>query len=336
MAKGRQISKVFRNHWSLDHDDRIRQLKDIAGHLTFHERYIAGEFREVWRDLSSLGEAVWYDPVAADALAVAFEAAYRARINIETLVPRLEALGYEFDNRVFSPYMGMSHSQAALEGRFDQFLQSSVAILEGPMDVPPELEAYREQFRIRRERDLDAAKAQAVAMMERRMGIVPPITRAGWATDGIETIARMAGSMPLSMRAWYLTIGGVNLVGRHPEIAPPGARVDPLFVAPFRFVRHVFEGWAQDAGAEEANPPFRMPVSPHPSAKAGEDIDAPLYSITLPNVGVDAALENEEHGLHFIEYLRLAFEWGGFPGYSNMPTKAPKVIAALKNGLLPI
>ncbi len=79
-----------------------------------------------------------------------------------------------------------------------------------------------------------------------------------------------------------------------------------------------------------------MPVSPHRSAKAGGDASAPLYVVTLPNTGLDAVIENEGHGLYFVDYLRMAFEWGGFPGYADMPAQAPKLIAWLAEGLLPL
>ncbi len=46
--------------------------------MPFYNRYVAGEFREVWMELAALGDAVWLDPVAADALAVCYEAMYRA------------------------------------------------------------------------------------------------------------------------------------------------------------------------------------------------------------------------------------------------------------------
>jgi hypothetical protein len=51
---------------------------------------------------------------------------------------------------------------------------------------------------------------------------------------------------------------------------------------------------------------------------------------------LDAVIENEPHGLGFVDYLRLAFEWGGFPGYADMPDKAPALIYRLKDRLLPI
>jgi hypothetical protein len=37
------------------------------------------------------------------------------------------------------------------------------------------------------------------------------------------------------------------------------------------------------------------------------------YGIELPDRGSDPIFVNEEHGLPFVDYLRLTFRWGGFP-----------------------
>ena len=37
---------------------------------------------------------------------------------------------------------------------------------------------------------------------------------------------------------------------------------------------------------------------------------------------MDALLENERHGLSFVDYLRLALQWGGFPGFESAGQKA--------------
>ena len=63
---------------------------------SFLDRYQQGEYEEVWRDLMALGEQVRIEPLYADALAVARETMRRARYNIELLLPRLRAAGYQF------------------------------------------------------------------------------------------------------------------------------------------------------------------------------------------------------------------------------------------------
>jgi hypothetical protein len=60
------------------------------------ERYVQGECEQVWDELVALGDQVQAEPLHADALAVARETMWRARANIETLVPRLQRLDYKF------------------------------------------------------------------------------------------------------------------------------------------------------------------------------------------------------------------------------------------------
>jgi len=79
-----------------------------------------------------------------------------------------------------------------------------------------------------------------------------------------------------------------------------------------------------------------MPISPPRSVKAGVSTEGAHYVVTLPSATLDAVIENEPHGLDFVDYLRLAFEWGGFPGYADTPGKAPAPIYRLKERLLPI
>ncbi len=64
--------------------------------MSYLDRYRAGEYEQVWADLAALGEAVRVEPLYSDALAVARETMRRVRWNIETLIPRLRDIGYEF------------------------------------------------------------------------------------------------------------------------------------------------------------------------------------------------------------------------------------------------
>src|SRR5690348_14284279 len=62
---------------------------------TYLDRYLAGEYEQVWAELVALGPAVRTEPVYADARAVAHETMCRVRHNIETLIPRLREIGYQ-------------------------------------------------------------------------------------------------------------------------------------------------------------------------------------------------------------------------------------------------
>ncbi len=65
--------------------------------MTYFERYLNGEYVQVWNDLQALGTQIRTEPLYADALAVALETMRRARENIERIIPRLFKLGYRFD-----------------------------------------------------------------------------------------------------------------------------------------------------------------------------------------------------------------------------------------------
>ncbi|MBZ9750157.1 hypothetical protein K7W42_04690 [Deinococcus sp. HMF7604] len=63
---------------------------------TFLERYLAGEYEQVWAELVEMGPEVRHPSILPEAAAVARETMRRARANIQTLLPQLRALGYRF------------------------------------------------------------------------------------------------------------------------------------------------------------------------------------------------------------------------------------------------
>src|SRR2546430_2196928 len=76
---------------------RIRAFDSIGWTtMSYLDRYLAGGQKQVWTDLVALGAAVRDEPLYSDALAVARETMRRVRWNIETLIPRLRDIGYEF------------------------------------------------------------------------------------------------------------------------------------------------------------------------------------------------------------------------------------------------
>lgn len=64
--------------------------------MNFVERYRAGEYEQVWRDLQALGATVRREPYYREAWSVATETMQRVRRNCEVLVSRLRSMGYEF------------------------------------------------------------------------------------------------------------------------------------------------------------------------------------------------------------------------------------------------
>ena len=65
--------------------------------MSFLERYLKGEYEQVWAELLALGGQIREEPLYSDALAVARETMTRTGKNIEVLVQRLEELDYRFE-----------------------------------------------------------------------------------------------------------------------------------------------------------------------------------------------------------------------------------------------
>src|SRR6185369_2212966 len=82
--------------WSFSTEDKINMLRGY-GPLPHYERYLAGEYCEVWRELGALGAEVRSGQYAADALAVAYATMRRVVQNIRTIVERLREIRYDFD-----------------------------------------------------------------------------------------------------------------------------------------------------------------------------------------------------------------------------------------------
>src|SRR5262249_52618306 len=90
-------STLFTAKLPVDAAGRLDALRAHAsGALPLYDRYVAGEHAVVWSELTERGAAVRSDPLAADALAVAYETMSRVDRNVRTLVTRLREIGFEF------------------------------------------------------------------------------------------------------------------------------------------------------------------------------------------------------------------------------------------------
>ena len=68
----------------------------------------------------------------------------------------------------------------------------------------------------------------------------------------------------------------------------------------------------------------------------GDEEPNGCYTVQLPNSAADAVLEGEAHKITFVEYLRLSFQWSGFPGWEKYEDRPDKELAFLREGLLPL
>ena len=177
-------------------------------------------------------------------------------------------------------------------------------------------------------RRVDANLRTVVRHLE-SMGYVfkakPHVPPASDVRKNLDTFEKEAGPLPLSLRAFYQIVGEVNLLGRHPALSPRTGEVapDPLLV--YRFEEGLVEY------DEEDDAPWAITIAPddlHKADTSGGD----AYEMKVPDSRADGELLNERHRLFFVEYLRLAFTFGGFPGYEGVVAVPAEV--ELKEGLL--
>lgn len=244
------------------------------------ERYLAGEYEQVWDELLAQRAAIRDEPLATDAWVVAQETMRRVRRNIELLIPRLQALGYRFGKA-----QRVSNRMVIIDpSRLDEFLEDYLT--EYPVFQPPPPETARR----------------------------------------LDELEQRAGLLPLSLRAFYLEIGGVNLTGMHPW-APRVLDYDPLFIFPLAELLEEVRFLNEDEDEDEDTPaPDEEEDAPGPGRGAAGEIDLWLspdalhkfrvsggdpYTMTVPNANIDGVFHDGYHDVTFVEYLRLCFRSGG-------------------------
>jgi hypothetical protein len=124
--------------------------------------------------------------------------------------------------------------------------------------------------------------------------------------------------------------GSVDLMGHHPSLTPRGASITPDPLVVFS-IDDAFVG-AEEPEEGDDDSAYVL-IAPDEIQKAGESGGEP-YQIAVPNETLDGELINERHQILFIEYLRMAFRFGGFPGYEGYDRDVPKEIKELREGLL--
>ena len=141
------------------------------------------------------------------------------------------------------------------------------------------------------------------------------------------------GKFPFSLRLFWQIVGDVDWMGYHP-LWP--AYSDPLVVYPIEAARSDYEDWryAVNEGDVEAGQ-FGASIAPDYFHKDNVSGGAP-YTILVPNPAIDGVLEYERHQTTFVNYLRICFAYGGFPGCQWHNRDIPKIMAQLSDGLLPI
>lgn len=148
--------------------------------------------------------------------------------------------------------------------------------------------------------------------------LVPPSDNVD---DLIADIERLVGGpVPLSLAGFWRVVGSVSLVGYHPNWPD---NTDPLWVESPDVTIAEYPDWLDRRNSDPEEPQFAAQIAPDVLHKDNVSGGLP-YEIPLPNAAADAVLLNQGSNLHFVEYLRQALRWGGFPGYVDDPDAFPR------------
>jgi hypothetical protein len=331
------------------------------------DRYVAGEHAAVWAEMVSAGPQVRAKPFAAPAWSVAQETMGRARHNVEQIIRRLDALNYRFIEPAkrswpdggddapitFSLQTPQGHKPMTMSVGDIKAKIKNADLSHLPAPARKSLEQMRDfvgglatQFDQASRAAQAAGRAKPKSVVSNHLEdtdvFLPP--DAGEAKT-LAKLERKKLYLPLSLRAWIEMVGRIDLSGSHPALSflsgPdfPNIHADPLMVIPTaEWIADELEGW-QEAGSDEDDK-HELFISFLDTDKTelnkAEEQMGEGYGIQIPDAAADAPLLNERHEAGFVDYLRLAFRYGGFPGWERYDKRPEKELAFLTDGLLPI
>lgn len=325
---------------------------------TYLERYLNGAYEQVWDELVALGADVRQEPVLSDAKAVATETMRRVRVNVEKITERLKALPFDFENpnEAFEPpdpetiaqldafereigpvplsvrawaehvgsvqwmgtYPGLSfYHHSAVSPTVDKAIRtgtvdaSDVRSILGNMQLPPGTPTLN-----------DASLQKITDQLNQMLGGFQNMFKNMPDSPIKQNMTNYLQQAPAEPRKPLYTISGDEIVISDPLVIHMG-EISPDF----------YDEWEVDE-EEKATGKVEITVAPdvhHKSNYSGGG----GYSFELPNPAADAVLIDEAHNTMFVKYLRIVFEWGGFPGAREYAHRNEAVIAQLKVDLLP-
>src|ERR1700733_9551302 len=295
----------------------------------------------------------------------------RARQNVETLITRLDGIGYEFLTRQRSLQMITAH----LEGLQEFAAKQLEAVRTNQLPGYESLEALqpsfiKNQFLPAAEQIANSPRMQdlikhiragaSAASSANSLEDVSIYTRAGKRDAEFEDVERaLGGPLPISLRAWSEAVSNVSFVGSHPILNPStmmGFGAGALYIK--QDVAQI-EQAGSSVTTEWPAPNVDETALPDPLvlndvvAAVRDSGDPDLWdgdifliapdigractgaSIRVPDKSADVVFGDWKKGF-FVEYLRRAFAWSGFPGWERHPNPPMDLIRELTHGLQPI
>jgi hypothetical protein len=143
--------------------------------------------------------------------------------------------------------------------------------------------------------------------------------------DSIARIEREVGALPLALKAFWRTVGSVDLTARHRRSQPVEypwnacEYPDPLVVyPPSAAISELDEFLGDREERMRCDFPYIVPIAPDDVHK--DNVSGGMwYNLSVPAVADDPPLNDEWHQTTFVNYLELAVRWGGFPGLERCP-----------------
>jgi hypothetical protein len=199
------------------------------------------------------------------------------------------------------------------------------------------------------------------------LGFVPSDRRVpvhGAPTDAdraeVDRLHAETGGLPYAFAACLREVGGVDFTGDCPPLElyyntdrparitemPPGPDYpDPLVLPPVSYLDYQWDEQRgeyededdddeeddEDDVDEDENDRFAFDFAPDELHKA--NISGSTHDLYLPDRSADPVLYGVagRPGITLVEYLRLSVAWGGFPGWSFAPDRAPAALAGLRS-----
>jgi hypothetical protein len=294
---------------------------------SYYDRYQGGEHEAVWTDLQALGKEVHNEPIYSDALAVARETMSRARTNIETLIARLDQIGYRFETARDTP-AAVVQQMVEVQRAMAQHLEAQYPVLLADFSRGKRLEEFVSAF--------DKRLAPASTLDERSV-----YSRAReWSANRISRLENyLLGPLPVSLKAWFECVEHVSFIGSHPVLNPvrlehsavpmttpasQSALPDPLAIMGLPDEVD-YESWESAEG---------YPIAVDEFFKANINREDRYY-MDFRDSRADTIFKDWRND-NFVAYLRRVFRWGGFPGWERHPNPPSKLVAELTDGLVAI
>lgn len=264
---------------------------------------------------------------------------------------RLRILNYRFVEELPQPQTGTAQTvqntitEAKKQAAGDQFSVDMLSVLEQRAHlithyfglIGDKFQQFAEQWRA--EHDQAEAQEQVPFAWRTREPVWNKPNDA--LRNGVNQLEREYGPLPLVLKTWCNVVGEVNLCGAHPTLSyyagfnhKSAPTSDPLEVGcPNDYIQFL----AKDGDLE--GPPYEFEFAADACHKANTSGGGASF-IEFPNADFDAPMVSEDwNGMYFVPYLRLCFQWGGFPGLSDNPQAAERAwadLAFLTKDLLPI